>query len=216
MFRVHQVFVIGLLFGSCSLIADDGLLTDDDVSTATGDILDAQGDRAVALGKGALLKSLSAEQFQDAIDKRLENRKERIEQYYELRQIRENELREEAADVSAETQQRIASRRAPDRLDEQQFNARTGEIFWPAPLDHERLKPYRKPIEETLAKRKSPGAVYRQWDYFRVARMVRLMGEAVDSIEDKLDTREYLALKDYLEQIDYEARFDANDNRVDF
>jgi len=92
---------------------------------------------------------------------------------------------------------------------------KTGEIFWPSPLDHPALKPYRKPIEDTLDKRGKDGAVYRRWDYLKVHRMVNLINEAIDSIEDQLERKELFALRDYLDQIDFEARFTIDGERVD-
>lgn len=196
------------------LVADDGLLDDDDAATVTGDVLESTGDLARGLGKNALLRSLSAKQLQAAIDKRLDNREERVEMYYDLQDMREEELEQET--ISPELAEEIAESRAPNRLSDRQFDPATGEIFWPRPLDDKVLKPYRKPIEETLAKRSSPGEKYSKYDYFKVQRMVNLIREAVDSIEKQLDTREVVALKGYLDQIAYEARFNANGERVDY
>ena len=84
------------------------------------------------------------------------------------------------------------------------------------PLYSPVLEPYRRPIEKTLAKRHQPDAEYREFDFIKVHRMIKRMEEAIDSIRDELDVRELVALKDYLVQIDYEARFDSKNNRVDF
>ncbi|QEF97621.1 hypothetical protein Mal15_16620 [Stieleria maiorica] len=211
-------------FASCLLLiflvnaatADDGLFDDDEASTPAGDVLDATGDLARGLGKGAYLRSLSAEQLQEAISLRLENRKERVEQYYELRELRDEELEEQRNVLSEEQRREIGKRMAPDRLKENQIDTQTGELYWPRPLDHDALQPYRKPIEESLAKRASPGEVYRRMDYAKVHRMVNLIREAVDSIKDKLDPQELTALKSYLRQIDYEARFNGAGERVDY
>ncbi|QDV45580.1 hypothetical protein Enr13x_54590 [Stieleria neptunia] len=197
-------------------IADDGLLDDDDNTTAAGDILESRGELATGLGKGAYLRSLSAEQLQQALALRLKNRKERVEQYYELRDLRDEEIAEENEPLSEEKRREIGKRMAPDRLSENQIDRQSGELYWPRPLDHRALGPYRRPIEETFAKRSSPGEVYRRMDYAKVHRMVNLIHEAVDSIKDKLDPQEFSALKSYLRQIDYEARFNGADERVDY
>ncbi|TWU01403.1 hypothetical protein [Neorhodopirellula pilleata] len=194
----------------------DGYVDDHgDVGTATGDILEARGDLARGLGKGALLRSLSVTELQRALRLRLENREERVEQYYELREYRDKMV-DDPIDITAEDAREIAARGAPDRLGEHQLDRETGEIYWPSPLDHQSLKPYRKPIEDTFAKRSSPGEKYREWDYLKVHRMVNLIEEALEMIEDQLNAREMVALKTYLTQIDFEARFDGEDERVDF
>ncbi|WP_182868019.1 hypothetical protein [Stieleria mannarensis] len=208
-------YILLILF-TTTATADDGLFDDDDASTPAGDVLDATGDLARGLGKGAYLRSLSAEQLQEAIALRLENRKERVEQYYELRELRDEEIEKERNVLSEEKRREIGQRMAPDRLKENQIDNQTGELHWPRPLDHEALKPYRKPIEESLAKRASPGEVYRRMDYAKVHRMVNLIDEAVDSIRDELDPQELTALKSYLRQVDYEARFNGSDERVDY
>lgn len=194
--------------------ADDGIFGDEDAATATGDILESRGDLAEGLGRGALLRSLSAKQLQEAIDKRLSNREERVEMYYDLKDMRDEELEEDR--LSSSQRRRIQEQRTPDRLNENQINQKTGEIYWPAPLDHPVLKPYRKPIEDTLDKRGQQGEVYREFDFLKVHRMVKRIEEALASIEDDLDVREVVALKQYLDQIDYEARFNLNGERVDY
>lgn len=213
MSRCLLIFLLPLL-GIAHSQADDGILGNDGAATARGDILESRGDLAEGLGRGALLRSLSAKQLQEAIDKRLSNRKERVEMYYDLKDMREEELEEDR--LSASQRRRIQQQSGPDRLNENQINLKTGEIYWPSPLDSPVLKPYRKPIEDTLDKRGQEGAVYREFDFLKVHRMVKRIEEAVDSIEDKLDVREVVALKQYLEQIDYEARFNINDERVDY
>jgi len=202
--------------GVATGVYGDGLLDDDgDVGTATGDVLEARGDLARGLGKGALLRSLSVTELQRALRLRLKNREERVEQYYELREYRDKKV-DDPIDITAEDAREIAAEGAPDRLGKSQLNRETGEIYWPSPLDHQSLKAYRKPIEDTFAKRSSPGEKYREWDFLKVHRMVNLIEEALEVIEDQLDAKEMVALESYLAQIDFEARFDAKDERVDF
>ncbi len=198
---------------STQCVSDDGLF-DQGASTVQGDILESRGELAEGLGKGALLQSLSARQLQEAIDKGLSNRKERIEMYYELRETRNEEIKSNRPTASERRQ--LAEKNAPNRLNNTQLDRETGQIFWPKPLDHVALKPYRKPIEDTLDKRSDADQVYREFDYLKVHRMIVRIKEAVETIADKMDAREVVALTNYLDQIDYEARFDIDDNRVDY
>jgi hypothetical protein len=208
------VTALTAMFAITVVNADDGLFDNDGASTVAGDVLESRGDLAEGLGRGAVLRSLSAERFQEAIAKQLENRKESVELYYDIKALREEQLQKDR--LSASDRIKIANKQKPDRLNENQIKRDTGEIFWPAPLDSPVLKPYRRPIEETLAKRYQPDAEYQEFDFIKVHRMVKRMEEAVDSIKDELDIREVVALKDYLMQIEYEARFDSKNNRVDF
>ncbi|KLU06011.1 putative transmembrane region and signal peptide protein [Rhodopirellula islandica] len=208
------VTALTVLFAITITHADDGLFDNDGASTVAGDVLESRGDLAEGLGRGAVLRSLSAKRFQEAIAKQLENRKESVELYYDLKELREEQLEKDR--LSASDRMKIANSQKPDRLNENQIKRETGEIFWPEPLDSPVLEPYRRPIEKTLAKRYQPETEYREFDFIKVHRMVKRMEEAVDSIKDELDIREVVALKDYLVQIDYEARFDSKNNRVDF
>ncbi len=202
------------LFLASPIAADDGIFDDDDASTVTGDVLESRGDLAEGLGKGSLLRSLSAKELQKALALRLRNRKEAVRMYYDLRDMREEELEEDR--LSASRRRELRNERPPERLSESQIDRDTGELFWPAPLDSPVLKPYRKPIEDTLAKRSRDGADYGEFDFLKVHRMIKRIEEALTVIEDKMDVKEVVALQDYLDQIDYEARFNDEGERVDY
>jgi len=209
---------LALIGISCTYASDDGVLIIGDnrrAATATGDVLRSRGDLARGLGKGSLLRSLSAQEFEKALALRLANREERVEQYYDLRNLRDDEVHGDAK-ITHEEAEKLAAQRAPNRLSKSQLDRRSGELYWPQPLDHPALQPYRKPIEDSLAKRASSEATYSQQDAFKVIRMVRLMQEALKSIADRLDVEEVVALNNYLNQIIYDARFDAEDQRIDF
>lgn len=198
-----------------NLLAQAVIIGDQRGSTAAGDAMRGAGDLAVGLGQGSLLRSMSAVQLQNALQKRLELRQESLEGYYNNKAFRKAELKKETAEGIA-NYKAVAKRSTHKRLSKSQIHPTTGELYWPKPLDAKVLDPYRKPIEESLAKRGSPGETYDRFDYLRVSKMLTLISEAVDSIKDKMDPREVVALKDYLAQIDFDARFDANDERIDY
>ncbi|TWT74276.1 hypothetical protein [Allorhodopirellula solitaria] len=184
-------------------------------STAAGDQMRGAGALAVGLGQGSLLESMSATQLQKALQERLKLRQESLEGYYNNKAFREEELKRKTAEGVA-NYKAAAKRSTHKRLSKSQIHPSTGELYWPKPLDAKELEPYRRPIEESLAKRGSPGETYDRFDYLKVAKMLNLISEAVDSIKDKLDAAEVVALKQYLEQIDYDARFNAADERIDY
>ena len=189
----------------------------DQVGTATGDILEARGDLAKDRGKAMLYRSLSAEKLQEAIDKRLDNRRERVETYFELRDLNDKERAEDDLfKIDSEKANRLAKQRAPDRLTEQELNRQTGEVAWVGPLAAEALAVYRRPIEEAFEKRSSPGETYGQFDFYKVRRMIGLLQEAIDSIDDELAAREKAALNRFLDRVSYEARFNQSDERIDY
>lgn len=187
----------------------------DDTGTVPGNIIESKGDLIRDRGKSLYFQSLSARQYQAAIDRALDNRREAIESYYDMRTLRDAYVKSNRLRVTDELAREIAERGAPDRLTSTFLNSETGELRWPEPLDAEALEPYRKPIEEAFAKRSSPGSPYTLLDHLKVHRMVDLMQEALEMIKDGLPVREYIALDDYLTQISFESRFDASGNRVD-
>lgn len=188
----------------------------DQVGTAQGDILEGIGRKAEGVGRGMYFRSLSATQFQEAIDERLDNRRERVETYFELQDLNEREREEDELDVSIEERREIQKNATPDRLNEEQLDPQTGEIKWVGPLSADALKPYRKPIEDSFAVRASPGEEYTARHYFRVQRMIDLMREALESVKDRMDSREFVYMDKYLDQISYEAKFNAAGERVDY
>lgn len=198
-----------------SVAAPGVVLGGNQVGTAASSVLKGKAALAAGLGQGALLRSLSATELQRALRLRLENRNEAVEQYYELRKLHNKALAEERT-ITDEMARKIAARGAPDRLGKHQFDPETGAIYWPQPLDDPALASYRKPIEDTFAKRSSPGEIYNEFDFVKVHNMINLIGEALETISDQMDAKEMVALTKYLEQIDFESRFNASGERVDY
>ena len=195
---------------------DDGDGFGDEVGTATGDILESRGDLIKDAGKAALYRSLSATQFQEAIDERLDNRRESVKTYFELRDLNERERAEDRDRLSAEEVNALAKKKAPKRLSEDELDPQTGKIDWEGPLAADALKTYRRPIEESFEKRVSPGEEYGAFDYYKVKRMVNLMRESLESIKDRMDVRAFVAMDGYLDRVLHEARFNSEGERVDY
>lgn len=186
------------------------------VGTATGDILEARGELAKDQGKAMLYRALSAEQLQEAFDKQLDNRRESVETYFELRDLNDKEREEDGFKVTSEKARRLAKQRAPERLSSAELDVQSGRIEWPGPLAAESLASYRRPIEESFKARSSPGEDYGMFDFYRVQRIVGLMNDALDTIDDKLAASESAALKQFLAKVSYEARFNSVDERIDY
>ena len=187
----------------------------DSTGTVPGNIIESTGDYVRDRGKALYFRSLSARQYQAAIDRALDNRRESIQSYYDMKALRDAYVKSNRLRVTDELAREIAERGAPERLTSTFLNSDTGELRWPEPLDAEALSPYRKPIEEAFKKRSSPGSAYTLFDHLKVHRMVDLMQEALEMIKDGLPVREYIALDEYLTRISFESRFDASGERID-
>ncbi len=203
---------------SGAAIADLGggnvVIGGDQVGTAASANLQGQAALAEGLGRRAYFNSLSAINFQKAIDAHLENERERIESYYEAREYRDAKVAAKNPPTSEETRERVAESVRPDRLTSQDYDAKTGKIFWPDPLDDKVLAPYTRLINEKFALRSDPGQKYSGSDARMVERMIKLMQKAVDTIKHEIPIREYIALSDYLMSVRYEGYFDSAGNRV--
>lgn len=194
--------------------SDGGLsLGGDEVGTADSAELKGAAALQRSLGRRRYFESLSAINLQKALDASLDNRRERIDSYYQMRELRDEQVRDETT-ITQEQAVRIAQEKAPARLTSQDYDPETGEIFWPDPLDDKVLKPYTRLIDEKFALRSDVGKTYRGSDARMVRRMVNLIQTAIDSIKNDLPVREYIALSDYLASISYEASFDAAGNRI--
>lgn len=197
------------LGGDGNVVIDAG----DSVGTVTSSNLRGAASLQESLGRRAYFDSLSAINLQKAIDANLYNRRESLRSYYEMREYRENSVRNKNR-ITHEDAVRLAKAKAPDRLTSQDYDLQTGQIFWPRPLDHKVLLPYTTVINESFAKRSGSDGKYAGADARRVQRMVDLIQEAVDAVKKELPVREYIALSDYLASISYEASFDLEGNRI--
>jgi|GEM_PF-5821900 len=185
----------------------------DSVGTVTSSNLRGAASLQESLGRRAYFDSLSAINLQKAIDANLNNRRESLQSYYEMREYRENSVRNEKR-ITHEEAVRLAKAKAPDRLTSQDYDLQSGQIFWPRPLDSTVLSPYTKVINESFSKRSSLSGQYAGADARRVQRMVDLIQEAVDAVKKELPVREYIALSDYLASISYEASYNLEGNRI--
>jgi hypothetical protein len=198
------------LGGSGNIVIDGG----NSVGTVTSSNLRGMASLEESLGRRAYFESLSAINLQKAIDANLYNRRQSLQAYYEMRELREEAVRNRNR-ITHEDAVRLAKQRAPNRLTSQDYDPLTGEIFWPRPLDSEVLLPYTTIINESFVKRSGSDRAYSAADARRVERMVTLIQEAVDAVKKELPVKEYIALSDYLASISYEASHDLEGNRID-
>jgi len=184
-----------------------------DVGTVTSSNLRGAASLQEALGRRNYFNSLSAINLQKAIDLNLDNRRETIASYYEMREYRDNAVLNEDH-ITNEEASALAKAKAPDRLTSQDYDPISGEIFWPKPFDSTSLKPYVKVIDEGFKKRSESSREYSSQDMRRVQRVVDLIKEAVEQVKVDLPVKEYIALTDYLASVSYEASYDVEGNRI--
>ena len=190
-------------------------LSEDGTGTVAGDRLRGLAALERALGKDAYYRSLSAENLQQAIDQLLDNRRERISSYYRMRALRDRKVDRNDADVTHSEALRRARQKAPDRLTKRHFYDKTGTLFWPQPLGAEVLKPYTTPIDKKFQKRASDAEAYGPEDADVVQRMVGLIQDALETLEDDMTPEDYVRVTQYLDRVAYEARFNGKGERVD-
>lgn len=168
-----------------------------------------------ALGRDARFQSLSPIELQRAIDALLNNRREQIRSYYEMRELRDRAVNDQADRVTHEEAKELAKKKAPDRLGKQHFYEMTGKLFWPDPLGAEVLEPYTAPIDNRFQKRANAESQYTAEDAAVVQRMVGLLQDAIETLQDDLSPEDYSRLTRYLDRVAYESRFNAQGERVD-
>ncbi len=187
-------------------------------STATGDALRSEGQLEALRGEGMYFRSLSAEHFQNALHREMDNRKESVEDYYELRELNKRErarLKPYHHHSASDSPEKVAAVIADHRLSDKQYDKKTGKIFWPKPLDSPKLAKFRSPIDKAFARRANTKEAYTKLDHYQVQRMVNLMKSAVESVKDKLVPGERGALDEYLDKIAFDSSFDRDNNRVE-
>ncbi len=165
-----------------------------------------------------LFRSLSAEKLQEAIDKQLDNRRERIETYYQMRELNDEQTeqahREAYGTISESKAEQLAKSALPDRLTERELDPESGKIKWPSPLDAAALEPYRRPIDRGMTKRVESPEEYTAGDARMVNRMIDLIKESVEALDEALPAAEHVALDNYLDRIGFEARHTGDGKRL--
>ncbi len=118
----------------------------------------ARGMAAViqAQGQKNLLDSAARKNNEEARSAYLDNRVKAVETYWKRREIYNENMEEKLYKESIERQERVAQVKLKD-LSTEEVNPTTGAVKWPVLLANQRYDPFRRPMDELMAKRAQYG-----------------------------------------------------------
>ena len=181
-------------------------------STAAGSFLAGSAMLTQAAGQFNLYTSMGAKNYQQAYSMWIDNQKKREQTYFDMRRMNASYRAELKAQHPTPTSDQLAAfnkSRDPERLNDEQFNPKTGVLNWPAALKEPEFASERDKLEGLFAERANdPG------DSGLGTRNCREVQRTLADLHDKLHAEiaqiapdAYIAAVKFLKSVEYEARF---------
>ncbi len=158
-------------------------------------------------GEYNLNTSQAAINYEQAYRMSLETSVTKAETFFAKRRINES-YREshQGPPPSRETLAQRARDAAPDRLNEDQFEAAFGTLFWPAAFDDQRFATQRNELDRLMADRDAQAGVGSA-HYRDVASVTTAMKDELRGLIFEMTPTEYVQAVNFLNSVAYEARF---------
>jgi hypothetical protein len=176
-------------------------------STLEEGVLRGAADLQRSAGWYNYLSSMAAINWERARAAHFENRVKAVQTYFQVREInREARVRERGPRPTRQQLIQYARDRAPKRFSDQQFEAATGELYWPTVFNSAEYATQRTKIDQLMVLRAldSSGATT---EYSREAlAAVEQMEERLKSHIHDMRPSDYVAAKSFLKSLAYEAR----------
>lgn len=177
-------------------------------STLEEGIQRGAADITRAVGERNYLNSLAAINFQDAYSRFLKNQAQRVDTFFYMRQTnREQRANYAPKRFSLEQYTALAKNSAPDRLTEQEYDRTNGRINWPSALYSDDFALERDALERAFRSR-SGDAFGPASEFYEVVRArTDAMDRTLQSYLGSLEPIQYMAAKNFLRSLGYEARY---------
>lgn len=160
-----------------------------------------------AAGNYNLNTSQAAINYQQAYRNSLENSVNYAETYYTKRRLHDSYMESKAGPApSRETLAERARQGVPERLTGDQYEAAFGTLYWPVAFDDPRFAAQRKELDRLMADREAQAGVGSQ-HYRLVTQYTEEMKNELRDMMDTLSPTEYVQAKNFLNSVNYEARF---------
>jgi hypothetical protein len=175
-------------------------------STFEEGVLRGRAALAQGLGQGNYYHSLAAINYQDAYSRSIKNRQQAINGYFYNQQS--NQAARDAKRSPRLSQERyvaLARNAAPDRLGERQYDRTFGRLEWPAALSNDEFTAERDELDRAFAERSPSESGASSKFYATVQQQTSKLQAKLKSQIDVLDSAQYMAAKNYLLSLNYEA-----------
>lgn len=161
-----------------------------------------------ASGQANYMNSLGAMNYQEAYRRAIENSVNRLEAYYTRRDLwHDHQERYRRKPLDQEGYSKLAAVRTPDRLSSEQYDAETGALRWPFPLDADAFTEARESVEKRLAERSVENAGWGSRHYEMLRRDVEAMRKILEAGRKSLSPDQMVVADSFLDSVLWEGRF---------
>jgi len=179
-------------------------------STVFGDYLHGAANVIRSEGQFNLLTSQAAINNQQAYSAALDNSKKAVQVYFERRQMNDS-YRAQSRPPKATMEQitRLAKVGAPSRLGDEQLEASTGAIRWPATLARDEFADVRADLQQLFLERQTGPSGLGTQSYTDIRTKTQAMQARLNGMVKQLSTEEFTVANKFIQSLGYEARFVA-------
>jgi hypothetical protein len=179
-------------------------------STAAESYLRGRADLVRAYGQANYHNSMAQVYWEQARAKSIENREARVQQFFALRALNEQQRFAQFAKSRLSKEQLVAvsKKTSPQRLDEQNWNVATDGLAWPSALQGEIFQEERSRLDELFRLRRDRANSDRDILQLEVDRLAKQMTEGLKRRISALKPADYVVAKRFLASVAHEVRFD--------
>jgi hypothetical protein len=177
-------------------------------ATPIGDALIGSGELVRGIGEAVRNGSEAAINIEQAKSQYLKNNYDASKTFWDKRLLWvENSAYHRGRPLSSEQLRQIARDAAPRRLGILQLSPATGEINWPAGLLRPEYNELRSVLEDVFANRTPSNSGVGSSTEVAATRITAVMQDDLKSQIREMTPNEYIAAKNFLRSLAYEARF---------
>jgi hypothetical protein len=179
-------------------------------STAAEGAARGMADVIRSQGAANLMNSEAAKNIEDARKKYIENRLQRTNTYFEMKQVNK-EARAQLRGPAPTQEQliRVSQAKLPDRMTTTDLDPVTGAISWPTVLRADNYKTYRSKLEELYNERAKNGYLSPD-QYLQVKQVSNAMMTELQKNVDSYPTSASIDARKFIQSISYEANMEPS------
>jgi hypothetical protein len=176
-------------------------------STYEEGVLRGWADVGRSVGEARYNTALALVHREEAIRRRLENRKQAVEDYFQIRRFNKNMRFQTVERPTQEELSKISASRLPNRMSGDQYQPTTGAIVWPNVLRSETFAEQRAAINNAMARRTLDNSGVGSANYQQVRALTAKMKSQLQEHAAALSSAETIAARKFLASLNYEVQF---------
>ena len=179
-------------------------------STAAEGSLNGIGNVIQSAGSYNLQTSQAAINAEQARTMNINNRLLGTQTYFEMRKVNQAATKaEQLPGLTTEDTWRIAQSNMPKRMTQMQLDPVTGRIYWPLELQAPQFEQYRKSLDKLFVQRETSHGGIGYETFTQIQDITNSMLADLDKNIAKFSTGDYVKMKNFIESLQFEARFPA-------